>query len=252
MIFLSITFLIYGLYNCNCNKNKSYEKFESNNNNPIFLNVINKNMNNIQNISNFNKKRENFIDINKIIPEDINTLNNTINNILLGKDKNGNIITYDIDNINRRLNDVKKELNNFLNQQQIEHQNIINSIDNSIGNLENTSNTLLLQKANIALLEGNQTLFNDIAIITPTPEPTPSGESFENVNQPLPYNNNLISNNLLPLNENIKNIEPHKIITKQNKNLFNNLPKSIKINDFQRCQPEWQLEWVENLKQITI
>ena len=60
IVLISITFLIYGLYNCNCKKNKSYEKFELNNNNPTFLNIINKNINknidNIQNISNFNKK----------------------------------------------------------------------------------------------------------------------------------------------------------------------------------------------------
>ena len=346
MVLISIIFFIYSLYNCNCKKNKSYEKFQLNNdndnNNPTFLNVINKNMNNIQNISNFNKKLlknitdsnfnfnlnlnknhiEKFIDINKITPEDIDTLNKTIQDILAGKDVDGN---YDIDNINIQLNNIKTQLDNFLNQQQTEHKIIINSIDNTINTLGNTSNTLLLQKANISALQGDQTLFNDITIITANPyisvntiqplltdttiiTPTPSPtlfqplltdstittstlspnllqplltdttiatptlsptllqplltdstittsidvpEPFENINQPYPYNNKLILTNLLPLNYK-QYIEPHKIITKQNKNLFNNLPKSPKMNDFQRCQPNWQLEWAENLRQIKI
>ena len=359
IVFISITFLIYGLYNCNCNKNKSYEKFESNNN-PTFLNIINKNMNNIQNISNFNKKllknitdsnfnfnlnlnknTEKFIDTIKITtPDDISKLNEIIKEILSGKDADGN---YDINNINQQLTNIKTQLDTFLNQQQTEHQTIINSINSSISTLGNTSNTLLLQKENISALQGNKTLFNDIPIITdepliifnsneaiitpsptipvnteqptmtpilnnqvntppstimtpsnntvnteqpiimipsnisvntPLPTMTPilnnqvnmkepvlndsmvnmsSNETFENVNQPMPYNNKLILNNLLPFNKNIKqNIESHKIIIKQNKNLFNNLPKSIKMNDFERCQPNWQLEWAENLKQIKI
>jgi hypothetical protein len=400
IVFISITFLIYGLYNCNCNKNKSYEKFELNSNNPTFLNIINKNMNNIQNISNFNKKLlknitnsnfnlnkniENFIDINKITPQDINGLNQIIKNILAGKDKDGN---YDINNINIQLNNIKTQLDNFLSQQQTEHQTITNSINSSMSNLKQTNDTLLLQKANIMSLQGNQTLFNDIEIITAVPTrlpnmdetiittaptmlvnitqpplayqatlapltnttPPPSSisvntiqqaitdntlnkqpssisvdttqkeladstiitepstslvdttepeladstvniplvntikppltdsttaadttaadktaadttaadttaadsESFSNFNQPSPYNNNLILTNFLPLNKNKKIIESHKIIIKQNKNLFNNLPKSIKMNDFQRCQPDWQLEWAENLRQIRI
>ena len=182
-----------------------------------------------------------IIPSNNIIQDNLNKLN--VNDI------NG-----DINIINDNLSKMNDDIINYLSLQKSEQDKILLSIDESIINIQKTNSILNLQKSNITSLQGNKTLFNDIEVIKPPIGTTAImiPEKFINLEEPSSYNSKLSPNVLLlSSNENLKEkIEPHKIINKHNKNLFNNLHKSPSINDFEKCQQNWKEEWENNINQI--
>ena len=276
IVLIIIIFLFYVLYNCNCVKNSFFEKFEVNTDLNL-LETIKKDIDNIKNISNSNQEilknisDPNF-DINDIqikeffvvpvkqaqtkapikpfvgkIPSN-NIIQNNLNKL------NVNDVNADINIINDNLNKINKDIINYLALQKTEQDKILSSIDKSIINIQKTNSILNLQKENITSLQGNKTLFNDLEVIKPQIGTTATmiPEKFNNL-EPSSYNSKLSLNE--NLNENLKeNLnetkEPHKIINKYNKSLFNNLHKSPSINDFEKCQENWEKEWDNNINQI--